>query len=160
MLLQTPNKILLLSLWFVLAAFTQTIFAQSATNDWDALQKLKPGTKLTIKTKSGQKLNGRFKAVTADAITFSDTKASGKEVELKRAEVAEIRKKSGARTASYAALFGGLGFAGGYGIGYGIGEAKDARFRPEYATAVVGAAAGAVVGAIIGSRGEVIYKSP
>ena len=68
MLLQTPNRFLLLSLWLVL--FIPTIFAQSVPNDWDALQKLKPGTKLTIKTKTRQKLNGKFKAVTADALTI------------------------------------------------------------------------------------------
>jgi hypothetical protein len=123
-------------------------------------QRIKPGSKLTIKTKTGQKFGGKLMAVTADSITLSATKAAGKDVELKREEVAEIRRKSGARMAGYAALLGGLGFAGGYGIGYGVGEATDARFAIEYPMAVFGAAIGAVVGAIIGSRGEVIYKAP
>ena len=158
MLLQTSHKIWLLSLWLVL--LTQTLAAQNVTRDWETVQQLKPGTKLTIKTKTGQKLHGKFKSATAEAVTLTDNKAAGKEIEVKQVEIAEVRKKSGARTAGYAALFGGLGFAGGYGIGYGIGEAKEARFRVEYPIAVMGAGIGAVVGAFIGSRGEVIYKSP
>ncbi len=160
MLLQLPNKILLLSLWFVLAAFAQTALAQNAASDWEALQKLKPGTKLTIKTKTGRKLNGKFKAVTAAVLTVTDNKAADKEVEIRRAEIAEIRKKSGKLVASYAAVFGGLGFAGGYGSGYLLGEAHESRYRLEYATAVMGAGIGAALGAFIGSKGEVIYKSP
>ena len=106
MLLQIPNRFLLLSLGFVLAAFAQTALAQNAASNWEALQKLKPGTKLTIKTKTGQKLNGKFRAVTDEALTFTDKKAPGKEAEIKRAEIAEIRQKSGKLVATYAAVFG------------------------------------------------------
>lgn len=158
MLLQTRNRFLLLSLWLVL--FTPTVFAQRITNNWDVLQRLKLGTKLAIKTKTDQKLNGKFKAVTADTLTVTDSKAANKEVEVKRAEIAEIRRKSGKLVASYAAVFGGLGFAGGYGGGYLLAEAHQSRYHLEYATAVMGAGIGAALGAFIGSRGEVIYKSP
>ncbi len=159
MLLQTLNRFLLLSLWLVL--FTPTIFAQSIPYDWDALQKLKPGTKLTIKTKTRQKLNGKFKAVTADVLTVADSKVADKEVEIKRAEIAEIRRKSGKLVATYAAVFGGLGFAGGYGFGYFLAEAHHSRYHVEYGTALMGASIGAALGgAFAGSRGEVIYKSP
>ena len=153
-------RLLSLSLLLILILFSQTALAQSSKSDWDGAQKIKPGSKLKIKTKMGQKFSGKMMAVTADSITLSATKATGKDVELKREEIAEIRRKSGARTAGYAALLGGLGYAGGYGIGYGVGEATDAGFAIEYPTAVFGAAVGAVVGVIIGSRGEVLYKAP
>jgi hypothetical protein len=81
-------------------------------------------------------------------------------VALKREDISEIRKKSGARTAGYAVLLGGVGLAGGFGIGYGVGEATEAPFAIEYPVMAVGAAVGAIVGAIIGSRGEVVYKAP
>lgn len=160
MLLQLPNKILLLSSWLVLAALAQTALAQNATSNWEAVQKLKPDTKLTIKTKTGQKLNGKFKAVTADMLTVIDSKAVDREIEINRAEIAEIRRKSGKLVASYAAVFGGLGFAGGYGFGYFLAEAHNSRYHLEYGTAIMGAGIGAGLGAFIGSRGEVIYKSP
>jgi hypothetical protein len=144
----------------ILPLFSQAVLAQGAKNNWDEVMKINSGSKLTLKTKTGKKFSGKLSGVTADSITLFITKAPGNDVELKREEVAEIRKKSGARTASYAAMFGGLGLAGGYGIGYGVGEATEAPFAIEYPIMAVGAAVGAVVGAIIGSRGEVIYKAP
>lgn len=154
-----PIKFLFQSLFLIFIFSAQTTFAQSIKNDWESVQKVKPGSKLKIKTKTGQKFTGRMATVTPDSISLS-SKASGKDVELKREEVAEIRKKSRALVAGYAAVLGGLGFVGGYGIGYGVGEATEAEFPVEYPIAVFGAAAGAIVGAIIGSRGQVIYKAP
>lgn len=154
------GRFLFLSLFLISPLFSQAVFAQSVKNNWDEAMKINPGSKLKIKTKTGQKFSGKLTTVTADSITLSTAKAPGSDVELKREEVAEIRKKSVARMAGYAALLGGVGLAGGYGIGYGIGEAKEASFAVEYPTMAFGAAVGAVVGAIIGSRGEVIYKAP
>jgi hypothetical protein len=152
--------LLLPCLFLILSLFSQAVLAQNAKNDWGAAMKINPGSKLAIKTKSGRKFSGKLSAVTADSIALSTAKAPGNDVELKREDIAEIRKKSGARTAGYAALLGGLGLAGGYGIGYGVGEATEAPFAIEYPVMAVGAAVGAVVGAIIGSRGEVVYKAP
>ncbi len=155
-----PGRFLFLSLFLILPLFSQAVLAQGAKNNWDEAMKINPGSKLAIKTKTGQKFSGKLTTVTADSITLSTAKAPGRDVAIKREEVAEIRKKSGARTAGYAALLGGLGLAGGYGIGYGVGEATEAPFAIEYPIMAVGAAVGAVVGAIIGSRGEVVYKAP
>jgi len=155
-----PGKLLLLGLFLTLPLFSQGVLAQDAKNNWGEAMKIKPGSKLTIKTKTGRKFSGKLSAVTADSITLSAAKAPGGVAALNREEIAEIRKKSGARTAGYAALLGGVGLAGGYGIGYGVGEAKEANFAVEYQTMAFGVAVGAIVGAIIGSRGEVVYKAP
>jgi hypothetical protein len=152
--------LLLPCLFLILPLFSQAVLAQDAKNDWGEAMKINPGSKLSVKTKTGRKFSGKLSAVTADSITLSTAKAPGRDVALKREDVAEIRKKSGARTAGYAALLGGLGLAGGFGIGYGVGEATEAPFAIEYPVMAVGAAVGAVVGAIIGSRGEVVYKAP
>jgi hypothetical protein len=90
---------------------------------------------------------------------YSLSKVSGKNVELKLEEIAEIRKNSGSRTAARRRLARQRRAAGGYGIGYCIGEAKNARFRPEYPTAAVGVTVGAVIGAFTDSKGEVIYQA-
>jgi hypothetical protein len=158
--LRLPGWLLLPGLFLILPLFSQAVLAQDAKNDWGEAMKISPGPKLAIKTKSGRKFSGKLSAVTADSITLSTAKAPGNDVALKREDIAEIRKKSGARTAGYAALLGGVGLAGGFGIGYGVGESTEAPFAIEYPVMAVGAAVGAVVGAIIGSRGEVIYKTP
>ena len=156
---RAPGGLLLPGLFLILLLFSQVVLAQDAKNDWGKAMKINPGSKLAIKTKSGRKFSGKLSAVTADSITLSTANTPGSDVALKREDIAEIRKKSGARTAGYAALLGGVGLAGGYGIGYGIGEAKEANFAVEYPTMAFGAAVGAVVGAIISSRGEVFYKA-
>jgi hypothetical protein len=154
------DGLLLPGLFLILPLFSQAVLAQDAKNDWGEAMKINPGSKLSVKTKTGRKFSGKLSAVTPDSITLFTAKAPGRDVALKREDVVEIRKKSGARTAGYAALFGGLGLAGGFGIGYGVGEATEAPFAIEYPVMAVGAAVGAVVGAIIGSRGEVVYKAP
>lgn len=148
------------SLLLLLTLCSQTALAQGAAGGWVEVQRIKVDSKLTVRTKTGQKVEGRVKAVTPDSITLSLSKGATKEIEIKRDEVAEIRRKSAARTATYAALFGGLGVAAGYGIGYGVGEAAHAGYATEYPGAVIGAAVGIAVGAILGSTGQVIYKAP
>ena len=155
-----PGWLLLPGLFLILPLFSQSVLAQDAKNDWGEAMKINPGSKLTVKTKTGRKFSGKLSTVTADSITLSTAKAPGSGLALKREDVAEIRKKSGAQTAGYAALLGGVGLAGGFGIGYGVGEATEAPFAIEYPVMAVGAAVGAIVGAIIGSRGEVVYKAP
>ncbi|MCI0659957.1 MAG: hypothetical protein L0220_02680 [Acidobacteria bacterium] len=155
----TPYRFSFLSLFLILALSSPPALAQNAKDDWSAAQRINHGSKLLVKTKTGQKYQGRLKAVTDDSLSLSDHKSPGQDIVLSRNEIAEIRKKSGAYTAGMAALMGGLGFAGGYGIGYGIGEARESRFEPEYPMSAVGAAAGAVAGAIIGNKGQVIYKA-
>ncbi len=157
---RVPGGLILPGLFLILLLFSQAVLAQNAKNDWGEAMKINPGSQLAIKTKSGWEFSGKLSAVTADSITLSTAKAPGNDVAPKRADIAEIRKKSGARTAGYAALLGGVGMAGGFGIGYGVGEATEAPFAIEYPVMADGAAVGAIVGAIIGSRGEVVYKAP
>src|SRR5262245_794628 len=111
---QPPRKLFLyLSLCFISALFSRPVLSQNLKNNWDEAMKIKPGSKLSIKTKTGQKFGRKVTTVTADSIILSTAKTPGRDVELKRQEIAEIRRKSGARMADYAALLGGAGMAGG-----------------------------------------------
>src|SRR5262245_26986020 len=107
------NKSSVLGLFLLFVLWSQPALAQSSKNNWDSLLALRPGTKLKIKTKTRETFVGTLKGVTADSISILPSKGSANEVEIKRGDVAEIRRKSAARTAGFAALLGGLGFAGG-----------------------------------------------
>jgi hypothetical protein len=158
---QLPScRLLFLCLFSILILLNPLILAQGGKNDWSSVQMIKHGSRLIVKTKTGRQYQGKLKGITEDSLSLAVTANPLQDVVVRKAEIAEIRKKSGAHTAGMATLLGGIGFAGGYGIGYGIGEAKGARFRPEYPTAAVGAAAGAIAGAIIGRKGQAIYKVP
>jgi hypothetical protein len=156
----TLHRFSFLGLFLILTLLTPSILAQIVKDEWGPVREIKEGSKLVVKTKTGQKHQGNLKSITDDSLTLSDPKSSGQDVILRRDEIAEIRKKSFGHIATMAALIGGLGLGGGYGIGYGIGEAKNSQFEPEYPTAAFGAGVGAVIGAIIGSRGQVVYKVP
>ena len=154
------KRSLLRCLLLVLTLCSQTNLAQGVTSGWSRVQIVQSGSKLMVRKKSGEKVQGRLKTIAPDSLTLSLSKDGSKEVEIKRDDVSEIRRKSAGHTALYAGLLGGLGFGAGYGIGYGTGEATNAEFPIEYPIAVIGAAAGATIGAIIGSKGDVIYKAP
>src|SRR5262249_38962246 len=83
-----PGKLLLLGLFLTLPLFSQGVLAQDAKNNWGEAMKIKPGSKLTIKTKTGRKFSGKLSAVTADSITLSAAKAPGGVAALNREEIA------------------------------------------------------------------------
>ncbi|MEP7273078.1 MAG: hypothetical protein ABI882_16385 [Acidobacteriota bacterium] len=153
-------RLMLLSQLCLLALCTQIVRADDALNNWQAVQNLKPGTKLEVKPKTGRKVQGKVISVTADSVTITGSKNTGQDIEFKRDEIAQIRRKSTGETLAATAIGSGLGLGAGYGIGYGIGEAAKARYPTEYGGAILGAAAGAVTGGFLASRGRVIYKAP
>lgn len=153
----TARLVPLLALVALLVLAAQPVAAQSDKHSWDRIQTLPAGAKLAIKLKSGESIGGKVVSVTADTVTLTVKK---KPLEVQRDAIKQIRKKSGGRTAAYAAGLAAAGLGAGYGIGYGIGEATNARFPTEIPTAIFGAAVGATVGTVLGSLGEVIYKAP
>src|SRR5215475_8856980 len=72
-----PGRLLFLGLFLILPLFSQEVLAQGAKDNWDEAMKINPGSKLTIKTKTGRKFSGKLSTVTADEITLSTAKAPG-----------------------------------------------------------------------------------
>src|SRR5262245_65719853 len=103
-----PGRLLLPVLFLILPLFSQAVLAQDAKNNWGEARKIKPGSKLTIKTKTGRKFSGKLSAVTTDSITLSTAKAPGMDVALKREEIVEIGRKCGAGRAGDDALLCGV----------------------------------------------------
>lgn len=101
MRLSLARKILFVTI-FLLLAVSESTPAQNAKYDWSAVQNLKPGSKLMVKTKSDQKIQGNVRTVTADLLTLSDTGVPRQEASIRREDVSEIRKKSGGYTATMA----------------------------------------------------------
>lgn len=154
-----PIRILTITALFFLMSCIG--FAQTDKNDWNNLQKLTSGTTLKIKLKSGEKLEGKLSAVTADSISLSLNNRTSATREFPKAEIAEVRRKSNTRTAAFAGALAAGGFFLGAAAGYGIGEVSDADGAiPDYVGALVGVGVGAVCGALIGNRGVLVYKAP
>jgi hypothetical protein len=138
--------------------------AQTPTGDWSALKSVDAGSKLSVRLKTGQTVEGRLTGVTDDGLSLSVKK---KPTDLKREDVQsvyEVRKKS----ATNATLIGlGVGAGGGAALG-AVADSSSDGFETidnvaTAALAVLGAGAGALTGYLIG-RGSgkrvLVYQAP
>ncbi len=154
-----PIRILTIAILFYLMSCLG--FAQTDRRDWNNSQKLTVGTTLKVKLKGGEKLEGKLVSVTSDSISLSINNRTAITRELQKGEIAEVRRKSSVRTATFAGMLAAGGFFLGAAAGYGVGEVSDADGPiPDYVGALVGVGVGAICGALIGNRGVLIYKAP
>lgn len=154
-----PARILAIAAFLLLISSLGS--AQTDQKDWSNTQKLTVGTTLKVKLKDGEKLEGKMVSVTADSISLSINNRTPATRELQKAEIAEVRRKSGVRTAAFAGALAAGGFFLGAAAGYGVGEVSDADGAiPDYVGALIGVGVGAACGALIGNRGVLVYKTP
>jgi hypothetical protein len=133
-----------------------TVAAQVQTNDWSRVTSLSGGTKLSVKLKTGQTINGEFR--NASDTTLSLT-AKNAPLEVRRDDVAtihEVTKKSAAKATL-------IGTAVGVGAGAAAGAIADASNDDGFESldkaatgvlAVAGAGVGALVGFLVGRSGN------
>jgi hypothetical protein len=129
--------------------------AQTAAGDWSALRTVATGSRLSVKLKTGQTVEGKLTGVTDDALSLS---VKNRPTDLKREEVQsvhEVRKRS----ATKATL---IGLGAGAGAGAALGAASDSSSdgfegidtAVTAGLTVLGAAAGALTGFLIGKSGR------
>ena len=95
--------------------------------DWNNVRILDQGTGIVVKTRSGEKYEGKLKGATPDSISVvvAVSGATSQIITLRKDEVREVRKKRMPRLAS---TLLGTGF--GLGAGLGTGAIADARWNP------------------------------
>ncbi len=134
----------------------------AAVNDWSHLNSIMPGSKLSVKLKNGQTVNGGFSKV-SDALLSLTVK--GKSVEVRREDVSsvyELKKKSATKSTLI-----GLGVGAGVGAGVGLaGRSNDGFNKIDNAVTagltVLGAGAGALTGYLLGrgaTKWTLIYQA-
>ena len=131
-----------------------TLVGQVATNDWSRVTSVPAGNKLSVKLKTGKKIDGTFSSATDTSLTLLVKNTS---TEIKRDDVSRIQQVSG--TSATKSTLIGLGAGAGAGALLGaVGEATDddnsfADLNGAAVAAgltVLGAAAGAITGFVIG----------
>lgn len=131
---------------------------QAQTGDWQTVQNLQPGTRLTVK---GRKTYSCFfEHATADELICEGRRPFAIRRPLSftipRTEIREIRVKPSQ------SKHGCIGAVAGAAVGAAVGASRAK--GPRGAGAVIGAPAGALVGGMVGltiaifRRGKVIYK--
>jgi len=142
-----------------LPAMAQT----SSTSDWSSLQRLARDSKVAVKLKTGQKVEGRFASVSDSSLTLVANSGS---VDLKREDIAsiyEIKRKSATKSTMI-----GLGL--GAGAGAALGAAAAASDNGDFdkldqavlgGVIVIGALAGTVTGYFLGRRSKkvLVYQN-
>lgn len=154
----------LLAVFLLVCVFTGTSCAQ--TGNWAAVEGLRTGTEIAVRTVTGEKFHGRFEVADPDhLVLWSDERSFPGRMtvrrELSRSKVKQVRLNR--RVASMAA-----GAAIGAGIGAGLGVAVDAPSKDHEARGLVSfvfGALGAGLGAAIANshpflHGPVIYEAP
>jgi hypothetical protein len=140
------------------------VSAQSSSKgNWDFVRNLAADSKVSVKLKTGKKVDGHFKSASDSLLTL--TTGSGP-VDLKRDEIAsvyEVRRKSATKSAML-----GMGIGAGAGAALGAaGSANDDNGFDQIDHAiiaglvVVGAVAGSVTGYFVGRRAKrtLIYEN-
>ena len=132
-----------------------TLVAQVATNDWSRFNSVANGSKLSVKLKSGKKVDGTFSGVSDTALKLMVKNTS---TEIKRDDIRSVHQVGGTSVtkstliglgagAGAGALLGAVGAATDDDNSFGdINDAVGAGI-----TTVLGAMAGAITGFIIGT---------
>ena len=131
--------------------------------DWSALNAVTSGSKLVVKLKTGQSVEGKLSSVSDTALSLS---VKNKPVDLKRDDVLSVYQLRG-KSATKATLIGmGVGAGAGAAIGAAGGSGNDSFDKIDHAVTagltVIGAGAGALTGYLIGRGGNkrvLIYEA-
>ena len=157
------NRLLALGLFIALAlAPASALGRQTQTRgDWSAVQALSPGEKISVKTKDGDRLDGRFESASDILIIFE---RRGRKVSLARDSIQLVQLARGkSRTRGLL-----IGMAVGGGIGFAVGGALYFPNRDDIVGSAVpgftaiGAGIGAAVGGGFGkgNKNVTVYEAP
>lgn len=89
-----------------------------AAQSWDDLRGLKPGDRVKVQDTAGQERKGKFRAVSANAISIESGKS---EVSVERARVRRVQVKSSARRWRNVAIGAGIGLVLGLVVDQTLG---------------------------------------
>jgi len=137
-----------------------SIQAKTNLSDWSNVRKLSIGSKIVIATRMGERFGGELKYVDDDSLILLVRMSPPvrQAVEIRREDVAEVRKPKSR------ALSTALGLGIGLGVGIGIGSIVDARSTSQedpglgkLIFGLLGASSGTAVGSAFQLKGKKIY---
>ena len=135
---------------------TVTVRAQSATNDWSRLNSVVPGSKLSVKLKSGKTVDGTLNSVSDTTLSLTVKNAAR---DLRREDVASVHQVAKKSAAKSTLIGAGVGAGAGAILG-AIGDTADENnwFDTDglltAAGAILGAGIGALSGFLVGKSGN------
>ncbi|MFY9557384.1 MAG: hypothetical protein WAV47_21950 [Blastocatellia bacterium] len=143
--------------------FSGVGFAKTNINDWNNVRIVEIGSTIVVKTKQGEKYEGRldFAYVDSLSIVVNVPRVMRQIIKLRRDEIKEVRTKL--PRAAGSAIGAGLGL----GIGIGLGQIADSKDKygedpglGKLTGGFIGVLFGSVLGGEIGFGARKIYQAP
>jgi len=142
----------------ILLVAPHLIFAQTPTDSWDNLRRLRSGQRIEVVDMKLKPVQGAFASYSEEALSML---VGGDLVSVPRANVFSVKNRQGPRRARNAWLGLAIGAAGGFAIGW----ARGATYHEAGETAVfmlaytpIGAGIGAGVGAALPAGQVTVYR--
>jgi len=150
-----------LGLLLLLLGITSALVAQTTSEPWSNLNRLKVGQGIEVIESSMKHHAGEFVSVSDEHLTL---KEKGSDVSVKREAVARVSTSSGAKRGEHALIGLVIGAAVGAGIGAASGSKTgflggSSRGITALVGLVIGAPSGAVVGAVLPAH-TTLYRAP
>ena len=150
-----------LVLLLLLLGIPSALVAQTTSEPWSNLNRLKVGQGIEVVESSMKRHAGEFVSVQDEHLTL---KEKGSDVSVKREDVARVSTSSGAKRGEHALIGLVIGAAVGAGIGAASGSSTgflggSSRGIAALVGLVIGAPSGAVVGAVLPAH-TIVYRAP
>lgn len=152
-----------ISVLLVVLLLSQISLAKNNVHDWNNVRILDIGSTIVVKTKQGEKYEGKLDLATVDSLSIvvKVPRVMQQVISLRRDEIKEVRTKF-SRIAET-----GIGAGIGLGVGIGLGAIADSKDKygedPGLGKAVgvlLGATLGAALGGGIGFGSRKVYEAP
>jgi hypothetical protein len=147
------------------------LWGQTPPGRWEKVEGLQPGTDISVRLKTGDRLNGSFKSISQDALEIIDDSTHVRKLPKSVIQAVETLSKNPDRLCNGTLIGALIGAAGGIAGMVAFGNAKTngpVHWRDEdgpgylVGAALVGGAIGAATGAIVDAsikHPEVLYKA-
>jgi hypothetical protein len=151
------------SVLLVVLLLSEINLAKSNVHDWNNVRILDIGSTIVVKTKQGEKYEGKLDLATVDSLSIvvKVPRVMQQVISLRRDEIKEVRAKL-SRIAET-----GLGAGIGLGVGVGLGAIADSKDKygedpglGKFVGGLLGATLGAALGGGIGFGSRKIYEAP
>ena len=152
-----------ISVLLVVLLLSEINLAKSNVHDWNNVRILDIGSTIVVKTKQGEKYEGKLDLATVDSLSIvvKVPRVMQQVISLRRDEIKEVRTKL-SRIAE-----AGLGAGIGLGVGIGLGAIADSKDKfgedpglGKFVGGLLGVTLGAALGGGIGFGSRKIYEAP
>lgn len=152
-----------ISALLVILLLSELSFAKSNVHDWNNVRILDIGSTIVVKTKQGEKYEGKIELATVSSLSIVVTvpRVMRQVIDFRVDEIKEVRTKlsRGASTA--------IGAGIGLGIGIGLGQIADSKDKygedpglGKFVGGLLGVLWGAVGGMALGFGSKKVYEAP